>query len=436
MTAISRYVKMSARERLGKALAQRMLEVADGLRATAGCELYVINRSRAVPDVVWVTELWASQEALDAALTGLQTESGQAGMAEVMALLDGPPEPIELEPLGGVGYLPGGRGFTILNLDEVEDQAPRFGFGQLGEARFARQALNTSRTGVALHRLRPHARQAFGHRHQHAEEVYVVLSGGGRVKIDDEIHEISALDAIRLAPESTRAFEARTTAVTGPCRPSSGRPTRRMETSLEHDPYHREPEPAHTPAFRQRVPGPRGRRPHARGHHGRWFGRRAGEGRRGGRGIGEADRTDSRPRRSCRLSGRAEGAPRQLPGSWPTLKTTPDVRLAPGDRVGSLEVIASPGHTPGHVAFLDTRDRSLIGGDVFTTYGRPSVSSHFYFRFPFATMATWDRAKDIESAQALRELEPTVLVVGHGPAVRDPGSAMDQAIVRARQAAG
>ena len=128
--------------------------------------------------------------------------------------------------------------------------------------------------------------------------------------------------------------------------------------------------------------------------------------------------------------------PGKLPGSWPTLKTTPDVRLAPGDRVGSLEVITSPGHTPGHVAFLDTRDRSLIGGDVFTTYGRPSVSSHFYIRFPFATMATWDKAKDIESAQALRELEPTVLVVGHGPAVPDPGSAMDQAIARARQAAG
>ena len=125
----------------------------------------------------------------------------------------------------------------------------------------------------------------------------------------------------------------------------------------------------------------------------------------------------------------------KLPGSWPKVKTAPDVRLAAGDRVGSLEVIASPGHTPGHVAFFDTRDRSLIGGDVLTTYGRPTVSSHYYWRFPFATMATWDKAKDIESAQALRELEPSLLVVGHGPAVRDPGAAIDQAIARARQAA-
>ena len=61
-----------------------------------------------------------------------------------------------------------------------------------------------------------------------------------------------------------------------------------------------------------------------------------------------------------------EGKP---PGSWPTLKTKPEVRLQAGDRLGSLEVVASPGHTPGHVAFLDTRDRTLIAGDIYTTYG-------------------------------------------------------------------
>ncbi len=122
----------------------------------------------------------------------------------------------------------------------------------------------------------------------------------------------------------------------------------------------------------------------------------------------------------------------KLPGMWPKLETTPDVRLAAGDRVGSLEVVASPGHTPGHIAFLDTRDRTLIAGDVFTTYGRTSVSSHFYWRFPFATMATWNKAKDIESARALRELQPTLLAVGHGPVIRDPDKAMDQAIARAQ----
>jgi glyoxylase-like metal-dependent hydrolase (beta-lactamase superfamily II) len=121
----------------------------------------------------------------------------------------------------------------------------------------------------------------------------------------------------------------------------------------------------------------------------------------------------------------------KLPGSWPKLETTPDVLLHAGDRVGSLEVVASPGHSPGHVAFLDTRDRSLIAGDTYTSYGRVAVSSHFYLRFPFAAMATWDGSRDLESARALRALDPSLLVVGHGPAVRDPGPAMDRAIARA-----
>ena len=118
-------------------------------------------------------------------------------------------------------------------------------------------------------------------------------------------------------------------------------------------------------------------------------------------------------------------------GSWPKLETVPDVRLSGGDRIGSLEVVASPGHSPGHVAFLDTRDRTLVAGDVFTAYGHLAVTSHFYLRFPFAAMATWDRAKDVESAQKLRTLDPPLMVVGHGPALRNPRAAMDRAIARA-----
>jgi glyoxylase-like metal-dependent hydrolase (beta-lactamase superfamily II) len=121
----------------------------------------------------------------------------------------------------------------------------------------------------------------------------------------------------------------------------------------------------------------------------------------------------------------------KLTGSWPKLATVPDVRLAPGDRVGSLEVIPSPGHSPGHVAFLDTRDRSLIAGDVFTTIGTPNVTDHFYWRFPLAAMATYDKARDLESARALQALEPTLLAVGHGPAVAAPGAAIAAAIQRA-----
>jgi glyoxylase-like metal-dependent hydrolase (beta-lactamase superfamily II) len=124
----------------------------------------------------------------------------------------------------------------------------------------------------------------------------------------------------------------------------------------------------------------------------------------------------------------------KLPGSWPHIETKPDVLLEPGDRVGSLEVIAAPGHTPGHVAFLDTRDRTLIAGDVFTTLGGTAVASHFTFPFPLAAMATWDKERNLESARALRALEPQLLVPGHGPALRDPDAATARAIERAHRA--
>jgi glyoxylase-like metal-dependent hydrolase (beta-lactamase superfamily II) len=131
------------------------------------------------------------------------------------------------------------------------------------------------------------------------------------------------------------------------------------------------------------------------------------------------------------LAGDREFVQGKLTGSWPKVKTVPDVRLAAGDRVGSLEVVASPGHTPGHVAFLDTRDRTLIAGDVFTSIGGVAVSNHLYPRFPLAAMATWDKAEDLNSARALRALDPSMMVVGHGGATPAPSSAMDAAIARA-----
>src|SRR6201994_4004763 len=137
------------------------------------------------------------------------------------------------------------------------------------------------------------------------------------------------------------------------------------------------------------------------------------------------------PELDARIHAGAPGVEDKLTGSWPTLETGPHVRLAPGDRVGSLEVIPSPGHSPGHVAFLDTRDRSLIAGDVFTTIGAIAVTNHFYWRFPLAAMATFDGDRDLASARALRALDPGLLVVGHGPAVRTPAAAMDAAIARA-----
>lgn len=98
--------------------------------------------------------------------------------------------------------------FTIKNLREVEDMAPRFGFDEVQEARFPREDLESQSIGLAFHRVKPGCRQAFAHRHQQAEEVYVVLSGRGRMKLDDEVRDIQPMDAIRVSPQVARAFEA------------------------------------------------------------------------------------------------------------------------------------------------------------------------------------------------------------------------------------
>jgi glyoxylase-like metal-dependent hydrolase (beta-lactamase superfamily II) len=121
----------------------------------------------------------------------------------------------------------------------------------------------------------------------------------------------------------------------------------------------------------------------------------------------------------------------KLRGSWPKVETRPDTRLVGGERVGSLEVVSTPGHTPGHMSFIDTRDRSLIAGDAFTSYGRAEVPNRLLQPFPLATMGTQDREQVVESARTLRRLEPAILLTGHGPAVRAPGGAMDAAIRRA-----
>ncbi|MGH2409386.1 MAG: MBL fold metallo-hydrolase [Chloroflexota bacterium] len=121
----------------------------------------------------------------------------------------------------------------------------------------------------------------------------------------------------------------------------------------------------------------------------------------------------------------------KLRGSWKTCATKPTRLLAVGDRVGSLEVVAAAGHTPGHVAFLDTRDRALIAGDAFQTRGGIAVSGVVRPLFPFPAMGTWHGPTALASARGLRALNPSLLVVGHGSAIASPAAAMDQAIAAA-----
>jgi glyoxylase-like metal-dependent hydrolase (beta-lactamase superfamily II) len=124
---------------------------------------------------------------------------------------------------------------------------------------------------------------------------------------------------------------------------------------------------------------------------------------------------------------------KKLPGGWKTCTTKPTRLLSPGDRVGSLEVVAAPGHTPGHVAFLDTRDRALIAGDAFQTRGGIAVSGIVRPLFPFPAFATWDLPSALRTATELRGLNPSLLTVGHGKALVNPASAMDRAIAAAER---
>lgn len=99
-------------------------------------------------------------------------------------------------------------GYTIRNLKDIEDQAPKFGLSPGLEARFARGALEGETTALSYQRLAPDFRIPFGHKHAEQEEVYVVIAGGGRMKLDDEVIELRQWDAIRVASGTMRGFEA------------------------------------------------------------------------------------------------------------------------------------------------------------------------------------------------------------------------------------
>jgi glyoxylase-like metal-dependent hydrolase (beta-lactamase superfamily II) len=134
-----------------------------------------------------------------------------------------------------------------------------------------------------------------------------------------------------------------------------------------------------------------------------------------------------------------------LPGEHPDkirggfnrkLRTRPDRLLRDGERIGSLTAIAAPGHTPGHMAFMDERCGILIAGDAFQTRGGVAVSGIVRPGFPFPAMATWSREAALATARKLRELRPSVLAVGHGEMIREPLPSIDQAILEAEQHSG
>jgi glyoxylase-like metal-dependent hydrolase (beta-lactamase superfamily II) len=123
----------------------------------------------------------------------------------------------------------------------------------------------------------------------------------------------------------------------------------------------------------------------------------------------------------------------KLNGAYQKIAARPTRFVANGDHVGSLQVISTPGHTPGHIALFDTRDGSLIAGDAFQTRAGIAVSGVIRPLFPFPAMATWNRPLALDSARKLRDLNPSRLAVGHGDVLEHPIEAIETAIAVAER---
>ncbi|MDQ2621826.1 MAG: antibiotic biosynthesis monooxygenase [Actinomycetota bacterium] len=218
---IARYGKATANSGEGEALGEILLEAAGINESIEGCLQYDVYRSVFDPDVIWVTELWTDQSALDGSLANKEVKGLIARARPLIKDM----EVVELVPLGGLGdrleraeqsrqtpreaSLPSaGSGYTHKNLSSVDDLAPAHGMGDTHEARFAAGALGATQTGLAHFRLKSGQRQPFGHTHGHVEEVYYVIGGSGRIKLDDEILDLEPGDFVRIGPEVTRAVEA------------------------------------------------------------------------------------------------------------------------------------------------------------------------------------------------------------------------------------
>lgn len=133
----------------------------------------------------------------------------------------------------------------------------------------------------------------------------------------------------------------------------------------------------------------------------------------------------------------AEEAHFPLRGGYNRVNTVPTRLIRAGDMVGSLQVVASPGHTPGHVSFVDTRDMGMITGDALHTVGGVTGASEWSWRFPFPATATWSKPAANQSVQLLTALQPSWIAPGHGDVLMQPASALALAVKRtARQAKG
>ena len=122
----------------------------------------------------------------------------------------------------------------------------------------------------------------------------------------------------------------------------------------------------------------------------------------------------------------------KIRGGFPQVKAKP-IPIRAGDHVGSLRAVATPGHTPGHLAFFDERNGALLAGDAFQTAGGVAVAGDLRLLFPLPALFTWNKPLALESARVMRDLNPACLAPGHGPVVQLPLRKIDRAIRRAER---
>ena len=119
-----------------------------------------------------------------------------------------------------------------------------------------------------------------------------------------------------------------------------------------------------------------------------------------------------------------------LRGSFPKTKTAPTILLQHGEMQGSLRVISTPGHTPGHLAFLDERSGTLLAGDAVCSVGELRVVTDAPWYFPFPKLATWHAPTALTSVERLASLDIRTIVCGHGHPITDGTRALAAALAR------
>lgn len=210
-TPLTRTALFHSRPGQGGHLAEHLLTAASLLGEAPGCELWLVHQDHGDPDSIRVTEMWSSRERCDAAL---EMPGVTERVMSVMALLDRDPEVLEGSPLGSARMLRGLTGatkFAILDAPDLSQNTgllDRYDLEEVSSARYVCEQLGATQTGLTHYQIAPGRRQGFAHRHSVAEEIYVALSGAGRIKVDTELFELVPLDAVRVAPASVRELEA------------------------------------------------------------------------------------------------------------------------------------------------------------------------------------------------------------------------------------